>query len=143
MKQTDLSTDERLRVMAIRMLHTESGQWLLTTAVRSHKSAASEIIRIGRMYQRLCHYLRNDPEGQYAAFSQVKLESNGLTLATACRLAIVEQPQKVAPTPKAPEPPAASPASVAASEATSGSKRRKVKPSGSVTSIAQARSRKP
>ena len=143
MKQIEISTDDRLRVLAIRMLHADSGQWFLTTALKRNKNPANEVMRIARMWKRVCEYFRREDTGEpYAGFVQARLMSNELVLGTITRTAIDLQPTVVPPASK--ELAAAlptSPAAAATVAATSASKRRKA-PAGTVTTIAAARTRK-
>jgi hypothetical protein len=148
MKQIDITADDRLRVLAIRMLHADSGQWFLTTAIKRQKNAVNEIMRIGRMWKRICEYfVREDTGEPYAGFIQARLMSNDLVLASVTRRAIELLPKLVTvKQPPAPKESAAavqpSPAPAAAVPDTSASKPRKGR-SGTVTNIAQARTPKP
>lgn len=144
MKQIDISADDRLRVLAIRMLHADSGQWFLTTAIKRQKNVVNEIMRIGRLWKRICQYfVREDTGEPYSGFVQARLISNNLVLASITRRAVELLPTVQPPAPK--EPPAAPPPSPAAAAAEPGisvSKRPRA-PAGTVTHISQARIRKP
>jgi len=131
MKQTEipaLNVQVALELLRVDLFHDQSQTWILKSTIRHGRDPVHEILRLARLYQRLEIYLATQSEGPYEAYTGVRIKYRDIVLAAAKRTIYPERKAIAAPVkaPKAPIPkaekPAASPASSATAEGTSGSK---------------------